>query len=85
MEELSVDIAVPLRTFSLELALAVGSESVALVGPSGAGKSTVLRAIAGLVTPARGTISLGDKVVFSSTAHINLPPEEREVGLVFQD
>ena len=89
MEALSLDITVPLRAFALELALDVGvpgaAQSVALVGPSGAGKSTVLRAIAGLVTPARGTISLGDKVVFSKTDGIDLRPEEREVGLVFQD
>ena len=85
MEELSLDITVPLRAFALELALDVGRQSVALVGPSGAGKSTVLRAIAGLVRPERGTISLGDRVLFSHAERIDLPPEEREVGLVFQD
>jgi molybdate transport system ATP-binding protein len=85
VEELSLDITVPLRAFALELALDVGEQSVALVGPSGAGKSTVLRAIAGLAKPERGTISLGDLVLFSHAERIDLPPEEREVGLVFQD
>jgi molybdate transport system ATP-binding protein len=85
MEELGLDITVPLRAFTLELALAVGSESVALVGPSGAGKSTVLRAIAGLAQPSRGRIALGERLLFSTAHGIDLPPEERAVGLVFQD
>jgi molybdate transport system ATP-binding protein len=85
VEELSLDITVPLRAFALELALEIGGQSVALVGPSGAGKSTVLRAIAGLIRPERGTISLGGRVLFSGVDRIDLPPEEREVGLVFQD
>jgi len=82
---LSVDITVPLRSFALELALPLGAETVALVGPSGAGKSTVLRAIAGLARPARGTIALGDDTWFSSETGINLAPEDRSVGLVFQE
>ena len=85
MEDLSLDITVPLRSFALELALEVGGQSVALVGPSGAGKSTVLRAIAGLAKPNRGTISLGARVLFSHADRVDLAPEEREVGLVFQD
>jgi molybdate transport system ATP-binding protein len=85
VEELSLDITVPLRAFALELTLEVGAQSVALVGPSGAGKSTVLRAIAGLVKPQRGTISLGGRVWFSDAERVDLPPEAREVGLVFQD
>ncbi len=85
MEDLRLDITLPLRAFDLELELEVGAQSVALVGPSGAGKSTVLRAIAGLAKPERGIISLGDLVLFSHAERIDLPPEEREVGLVFQD
>ena len=54
MAALSVDLAVPLRSFELALALEVERETLALVGPSGAGKTTVLRALAGLVRPARG-------------------------------
>ena len=58
------NIVVPLRDFRLELSLAIGAETVALVGPSGAGKSTILRAIAGLVHPSAGRIAVDDRVWF---------------------
>jgi iron(III) transport system ATP-binding protein len=59
-------------------------EIVALLGRSGSGKSTLLRAIAGLETPVSGRISVADRVLFDSEAKINLPPEARDLGLVFQ-
>ncbi len=83
MDTLAVDITVPLRSFSLRVALEVGRETLAVVGPSGAGKTTLLRAIAGLARPSEGTIRLGDDVWFNGRT--NLPPERRSVGLVFQD
>jgi molybdate transport system ATP-binding protein len=82
---LAIDIACPLRAFELDLALEVGRETVALVGPSGAGKTTVLRAVAGLVRPARGRIELGGERLFDSDLGTDLPPERRRVGLVFQE
>jgi molybdate transport system ATP-binding protein len=85
MDTLGLDLTVPLRAFDLELTLEVGRETVALVGPSGAGKTTVLRAVAGLLRPARGRIVLGEDVLFDAATRRNLPPEERAVGLVFQD
>ncbi len=84
MATLAADFAVPLRSFRLELALEV-DRTVALVGPSGAGKTSILRAIAGLVRPASGRIALGDDVWFDSAAGLFRPPEERRVGLVFQE
>ena len=83
--DLRLDLAAPLRTFELELALAVGAETVALVGPSGAGKTTVLRAVAGLHRPTRGRVELGGEVWFDGARGVHLPPEERAVGYVFQD
>lgn len=85
MEKLRADVTVGLRSFALSLALEVGRETIALVGPSGAGKTTVLRAIAGLRDPHAGRVALGDEVWFDAGAGTALAPEERSVGLVFQD
>jgi molybdate transport system ATP-binding protein len=84
VEQLSADFALPLRSFELELALEVGG-TVALVGPSGAGKSSVLRAVAGLARPTRGRIALGDDVWLDAARGLNRRPDERRVGLVFQE
>ena len=56
-----------------------------LLGPSGCGKTTLLRMIAGLETPDDGEIWLNDTCVFSKKRKINLPPEKRNLGFVFQD
>jgi molybdate transport system ATP-binding protein len=60
-------------------------EVLALVGPSGSGKTTTLRMIAGLATPKAGRIALGDTVWFDAQAAINIRPEQRRIGYVFQD
>jgi molybdate transport system ATP-binding protein len=85
MASLRLDLSLPLRAFDLELALEAGPETVALVGPSGAGKTSVLRAIAGLARPARGTISCGDEIWFDADRRVDRRPEERSVGFVFQE
>ena len=84
MDTLHVDLARSLRAFRLELALEFDGV-VALAGPSGAGKSTVLRTIAGLTRPDSGRIALGKTPWFDSETNVDLRPEERSVGLVFQD
>jgi len=72
--------------FSLDVELAVApGECLALAGPSGAGKSSVLRVIAGLVHPQSGFVSCGDRVWLDTTKDIDLPPDERRCGYVFQD
>jgi len=81
---LTASFTVPLRTFVLSLELEV-ARTIALVGPSGAGKTSVLRAVAGLIRPASGRVALGDDVWFDSTAGIFRKPDERRVGLVFQE
>jgi ABC-type sulfate/molybdate transport systems ATPase subunit len=84
MALLRADFKLPLRTFELELDLDVGG-TVALVGPSGAGKTSVLRAVAGLVRPTRGRIALGDDVWLDTDRNLFRRPDERRVGLVFQE
>lgn len=58
---------------------------ITLLGPSGCGKTTTLRMIAGLETPTSGRITIGDKVVFDSAQGINVPPNKRRVGFLFQN
>jgi iron(III) transport system ATP-binding protein len=67
----------------VSLAVPAG-EVVALLGPSGSGKTTLLRAVAGLETPHRGSIAIGDRIFFDAARGIDLPAEERGLGLVFQ-
>ena len=67
----------------LTLRVAPG-EFLTVLGPSGCGKTTTLRLIAGLEDPDGGEIRLGDRVVFSRQAGIIVPPERRNLGLIFQ-
>jgi iron(III) transport system ATP-binding protein len=66
---------------SLEIA---DGELLVLLGPSGCGKTTTLRSIVGLETPAQGRIRVGDQVVFDAATGINVPPNKRQMGMVFQ-
>lgn len=57
----------------------------ALYGPSGSGKTSVVNMVAGLARPDSGTIVVGGRCLFDSETRVNLPPEQRRVGYVFQD
>ena len=84
---LKVNIEKRLATFNLSVQIEVGAEILVLFGPSGAGKTQTLNAIAGLMTPDAGEITLDGTVFFSSSnkgAAINLPARKRHVGYVFQ-
>lgn len=59
-------------------------ESIVLLGQSGCGKTSAMRCVAGLERPTRGRITIGSQTVFDSTAGINMPPNKRNVGMVFQ-
>jgi ABC-type sulfate/molybdate transport systems ATPase subunit len=75
-----------LRSFRASADLTVErGETVALVGPSGAGKTTVLRVIAGLLRPDEGLVAIDDEVVLDTVGRIDLAPEYRRVGYLFQE
>jgi len=70
----------------LEVHTQVDSGSfVALFGPSGAGKTSILRMLAGLATPDSGCITVDGVTWFDAREHVNLPPQRRAIGFVFQD
>ncbi len=81
---LSVDIEKKLGAFTLHSKFEAPDETMALLGASGCGKSMTLKCIAGIVTPDRGRIVLGGRVLFDSEKKINLPPQQRKVGYLFQ-
>ena len=81
---LSVDIEKTLGDFHLRVRFEAEREIMALLGASGCGKSMTLKCIAGIQRPDRGRIVLGDRVLFDSEAGINLPPQKRRVGYLFQ-
>ena len=70
--------------FTLDAAWRSDQPIVALVGPSGSGKTTTLQSIAGLITPDEGRMVSAGRVLFDSAERINLRPQERRVGYVFQ-
>jgi len=72
-------------SFSLNVSLDLGAETGVLFGRSGSGKSLTLRVLAGLRTPVEGRITLGGRVLFSSSERIHIPPRDRKVGLLFQN
>jgi molybdate transport system ATP-binding protein len=86
---LDVDIRKTLRsgkrTFQLNVCFRSDHQRVVIFGPSGSGKSLTLGAMAGLLKPDSGHIVLGGEVVFDAARRINLPPQARRVGYLFQD
>lgn len=84
---MSFDIDIELRRGSRTLSYSFAAEGglTALFGPSGAGKTSLLDAVAGLLSPTRGRIAVAGTPLFDSAAGINLPPERRACGYVFQD
>ena len=71
-----------LKNFSLAVE---ESQIMCLVGPSGCGKTTLVRCLLGFIKPETGAIYVGDRCVFSAKDRIDVPPERRHIGVVFQD
>lgn len=84
---MSFEIAVTYSLGQRDIAFDARSDApiTALVGPSGAGKTTLLNCVAGLLRPHTGRIAVGGSVLFESAARVDLPPEKRRAGYVFQD
>jgi molybdate transport system ATP-binding protein len=82
---LAVDVEKTLGSFRLDVGFKVAGGATALFGPSGAGKTSVVNMIAGLLTPDRGSIKLGDTVLFDTATRIDVPPHRRRIGYVFQE
>jgi molybdate transport system ATP-binding protein len=82
---LCVDVEKRLGAFTIAASFETASGATALFGPSGAGKTTIVNTIAGLVTPDRGRIALGDDVMFDSSTGVNVAPHRRGIGYVFQE
>ena len=82
---LHVDIRKALGSFTLDVRFTAGNGITSLLGASGCGKSMTLKCIAGIEKPDEGRIELDGRVLFDSEAHINLPPQARRVGYLFQN
>lgn len=80
-----VDVAISRGDRTVRAAFTAAGGLTALFGPSGAGKTSVLDALAGLVRPQSGHIRLGDRTLFDARESIDVPPEQRACGYVFQD
>ncbi|MEP6476358.1 MAG: ABC transporter ATP-binding protein [Actinomycetota bacterium] len=82
---LEVDVRVAAGAFTVDATFEAGAGTVALLGPNGAGKSTVVGAIAGLRAPERGRIALDGRVLEDVAGAVHVPPQDRRIGVVFQD
>ena len=80
-----VDIEKDLGSFQLKVKFEAGDETLALLGASGCGKSMTLRCIAGIEKPDRGRIVVDGVTLFDSEQRINLTPQQRRTGLLFQN
>ena len=84
---MAIEVAIKKKigNFCLDVAFSAGEEMFALLGASGCGKSMTLKCIAGIETPDEGKIILNGRTLFDSEKKINLIPQKRKVGYMFQD
>ena len=82
---LEVDIYKKLSEFDLDVHFKINEICLGVMGPSGSGKSMTLKCIAGIETPDSGRIVLDGRVLYDSDQHINLTPQERNIGYMFQN
>jgi molybdate transport system ATP-binding protein len=82
---LELDLNIRRGAFHLNLDVTLNASVTGIFGPSGSGKSTLLGMIAGLITPNDGRIVLNNEILLDTTQRIMSPPEQRHIGLVYQD
>ncbi|MFH1137632.1 MAG: molybdenum ABC transporter ATP-binding protein [Pseudomonadota bacterium] len=83
---ITIELNKNLGSLSIEARLELGGrEILALFGPSGSGKTSIINMIAGLLKPDRGRIKVRDRLLFCSGNKIDLAPEKRRIGYIFQD
>ena len=82
---ISLDFRKRLGSFTLEINCTLTTKVSAFLGVSGSGKSMLLNCVSGTLTPDEGEIVFGDEILYASAAGINLPPEKRRFGYVFQE
>jgi molybdate transport system ATP-binding protein len=73
------------REFTLAASFSAEHDRIVVFGPSGSGKSITMQCIAGLLRPDAGRIQIGDRILFDAQAGVDVPPQSRNVGFVFQD
>lgn len=84
MSDLVCHLHFPLAHFQINVKLTVAPGITMLLGPNGAGKSSLLRLLAGLDRPTEGQVMLGEQILYDSAKKLDLPPEQRRIGMVFQ-
>ena len=83
--KLEVVIFKKMSEYDLDVCFESYEDCLGLMGPSGSGKSMVLKCIAGIMTPDAGRIVLDDEVLFDSDLKINISPQKRKIGYMFQN
>ncbi|MCR5475909.1 MAG: ATP-binding cassette domain-containing protein, partial [Lachnospiraceae bacterium] len=73
------------RDFSLDLSLKCDSKRIGILGASGCGKTMTLKALAGLVRPDEGHVTVDGRVLFNSGASVDIPARKRNIGYLFQN
>lgn len=81
---INIDIKKKLEDFSIDIQIKSDSRRIGILGASGCGKSMTLKMIAGIETPGEGHIRIGERVLFDSGKKINIRPQKRNVGYLFQ-